>query len=243
MSARSVKARSKAGVEEHALSPLEDGYLYNGEEKSALTPAEKKRLNFLGYKSNDITELSVDDARRVIDAKQRRAGSVAAMKAIEKQIGVPNPAISAFSDPAIEKRNAGKEQTFIVQDEWEGKGLRAAGLLFDETDKPYRDANPGHVFRWLHANVCDKLGTDGFQEVRGPDGARVTCADHWLAFKPREVQERQDRELEEQVNAPFKDIGEPKTVHLGSVVGDRAYETRETTIHRGDEQPRYIGGA
>lgn len=229
----SAKARE---AEEHSLSPLPG---------SGLTPAEKKRLNFLGYKANDIAELSTDDARRLIEAKQRKAGSKAFLHtAVNPLTGTPgSPLPVAFSNEEIMKRNTGKEQAFIVQDEWAGKGLRAGGLLFDELDRPYRDENPGLVFRWLHEEIVKKLGTDGFQEVRGPDGKRVLCADHWLAFKPRAVQENQDRALAEEVNAPFKDIGEAQTANLKGVVGDRAVVTQESTIHRGDERPRYVTGA
>jgi len=235
MSSKPQKARTGSKPEVHALSPIED--------TETLSPQEIKRLNFLGYKQADIAALSVEEARYRLENKKAKPGSKAFLKnAVSPLTGVKgsSPIAGHFDNEAIETRNAGKDRALVIQDEWEGKGLQAAGLLFDQLDKPYRDANPGMVFRWLHPDTVKLLGSDGFQDVHDGNGQRVMCADHWLAFKPREVQEQQDARFAEEVNAPFQDVGGPQGVDLGSVKGGRPVPTRESTLRRGDEMPHYV---
>jgi hypothetical protein len=234
MSSKPTKARKGSEAEEYALSPL------NAE---PLTPQETKRLNFLGYKANDIAELSPDEARYRIEHKKAKPGSKTYVKQMKNPLtGVTgsNPIEGHFDDETIERRNAGKDQPVrLIMDEWQGKGRRAGGLLFDQIDKKYRDAHPEYSFRWLSPEVVKILGDDGFQAVTGPDGGKVMCADSWLGFKPREIQEQEDREFSESVNAPFRDLGRP----VNEAPTGNAQELsvfQESTVTRGDERPRHI---
>lgn len=234
MSSKPSKARK---AEVNALSPLES-------ESAALDRPEMNRLYALGYKKTDIEALSTDEARYRIEKKLPMPGS---KKFLAQQVnpltGVvgSSPIEGHYDNETIEARNVGKEaNSYIITDEWQNKGRDAGGMLFDQLDRPYREANPDYVFRWLSPEVVKLLGDDGFQAMPGKDGGKVMCADSWLAFKPRYVQEEETARLRETINAPFEDMGGPKTVELSSVrSAPRPVQTVESTIRRGEETPHY----
>lgn len=243
MSSKPSKARKASKPEVNALSPL-DSQTEDYDRETPLTKGEISRLNMLGYKNADIDVLYLDEARQRLARKEANPGSSAYLKQqINPLTGVKgsSPIEGHYDNETIEARNTGKEaNSYIITDEWQNKGRDAGGMLFDQLDKPYRDANPDYVFRWLSPEVVKLLGDDGFQAMPGKDGGKVMCADSWLAFKPRSVQEEETARLRETINAPFEDMGRPQTVELSSVrSAPRPVQTVESTIRRGEETPHY----
>jgi len=224
-----AKAKTAPSAEVHQLPPLHE---------EPLTPQETKRLNFLGYKADDIASFSPEEARWRLTNKKAKPGSKAYLKTATNPLtgtpGVPLPA--SLSNEEIERRNAGKDRAHIITDEWEGKREEAGGALFDQVDRPYREANPDKSFRWLHEDIVKRLGDGGFTPVKGPSAAgRVECGGHYLGWKPRAVENEERKEQEERNNAPFGAMGNPF-----KDVDPRVGGFGQTVMQRGEELPRNI---
>jgi hypothetical protein len=82
-----------------------------------LDKKQLKRLNFLGYRQEDIDRLGYADALQAIATRTARPGSKAAINQNLKSLaGIPAPAgIDRFSDEAIEQRNAALPESSGVQ--------------------------------------------------------------------------------------------------------------------------------
>jgi hypothetical protein len=87
----------------------------------------------------------------------------------------------------------------LISDEWYGQ--IEMGNPFQETGKPYADANPDKHFRFLGDSMTKGRGKRGYQVFNDPQtGKPVVVAGMTLAFIPMAVKEEKDRRLSEKTN-------------------------------------------
>lgn len=123
-----------------------------------------------------------------------------AQTAVTGHPGVP----TAYTDEGLKAANEGKllptPGLKLIQDEWYGQ--LEDGNPFQETGKPYADANPDKHFRFLGDAMVKNRGKRGYQVVNDPQtGKPVVVAGMTLAFIPMAVKEEKERRQAEKTNA------------------------------------------
>lgn len=179
-----------------------------------LQESEYRSLYRLRYKKEDIVAMTPELARQKIEKGLYKPGTPQAIEQNLKQTGmsVDSVPVSHLTDEAIATRNEGKEpHVEVLVSDWYNKNSESCaqgeGTLFDKVVRPLVKEFPELAFRWLDEGVNARLGTDLFERFYHPKtGKDFVVGNLYLGYKPREVQERADREQAEFNQAQFRSV-------------------------------------
>lgn len=175
----------------------------------ALTPANYKRLNFLGWKDSDIAQMSLAEALGKIEKQLAKPGSKAFLKnQVNPLTGTKDvtSVVGKYANEEIEKRNAERPQPSGVQvsiDEFTNKCLQAGTEAFamdDYTGRVIKGADPlnavliemaekfpGRRFRWMHPNEPPVMGPAWDPVYDAESKKRILNGELALSWMPEEI--------------------------------------------------------
>lgn len=163
--------------------------------------------------SNEWSVLSEEDQDSLVAEASLKASSEWHLKhgAPNIMAGFGPEALPAnYSDEELNRKQKAFEENgprvHVITDEWDNT-LSTGDSPFDEAGLPYVEANPDKHFRFIGETHRGRVGMQGYQPVKTPDGKTVRVGDQELAWIPKKEQENRVRRTRAEVEDTIQKAG------------------------------------